>query len=196
MATLQKNKELKLLIKILGNIERAPKCTKYKCINMKRITQKLTKSYMDLLMCFGFYKSDDGRRLLFHEGVLERVPLFRQLLLSYNIHNISDLLASLHQTSNALTTEKSITNVVDVHHEEEKEQTQHNDSVQVLLDMGFDGAAASVALKQNNDDIGLAVQHVLDTRSRHSANTTVLYSLLFNCESCPYTDILQTMSDP
>eukprot|EP01083_Nonionella_stella_P065718 172388_1 len=92
MAASQENKELKLLINILHNIERAPQCEKYKSINIEKLTQRLPKSHIDLLMCCGFYKSNNGDRLLFDGTRLNSLPLLRQLLSSYNTHDISNLL--------------------------------------------------------------------------------------------------------
>eukprot|EP01083_Nonionella_stella_P065719 172391_1 len=91
MASSQESKELRLLIKIFAKIRRHPKCEKYKSINIKRVTQKLTKSNIDILLCCGFYKSDDSLRLLFDETRFDTLPLLRQLLSSYNMHDISDL---------------------------------------------------------------------------------------------------------
>eukprot|EP01083_Nonionella_stella_P203830 743464_1 len=165
----QENKELKLLMTITTNIEAKPNCAKYKSLNAKTVTQKLKKPYMDILMwCFD--KSEDGTKLLFDETRLDTLPLLRQLVSSYHIDDIAELLAAdfdLPQINDAMTQSDEIgmTDALDPDHEEEKQQTRksiHDAKVQMLLDMGFNEPDTTVALQQSNGDITLAAQYVIN----------------------------------
>eukprot|EP01083_Nonionella_stella_P241855 844151_1 len=173
MTTLQKqeNKGLKLLIKIMDKIEGAPQCARYRSLNLQRISRKLTTSHLNVLMCCGFSKSENGDRLLFDETQLENLSLLRQLLLTHSVDDLSDLLASgfdLHQINNAM--QKS------GHTEQEKQETGNDmdepkkNALQRLLDMGFKPHAATVALEQTDDDINLAVQYLSNTQHVVDAN--------------------------
>eukprot|EP01083_Nonionella_stella_P100202 282299_1 len=141
MAALEE-KELKLLIKILDNIERAPKCAKYKSLNIKKVAQKFGKPSMDILLGCGFYTSGDGQRLLFDGKRLDELPLLRALLLSYNVNDIAELLTSgfdLHQISDAMK-QSDIAN-----------PRSSNNPMKALLNMGFDEVDATVAWQQSNE---------------------------------------------
>eukprot|EP01083_Nonionella_stella_P107814 312753_1 len=138
MSTSQDSKELKLLVEILINIERESECVKYKSLNPKRVTEKLTKSYMDILMwCFD--KSESGDRLLFDERRLHTLPLLRQLVSSYNIDDIAELLAlgfDLEQVSDAMNQSDELEADSVYHHEEEQETNKkqtYNERIDMVL---------------------------------------------------------------
>ena len=73
-----------LLLRICNNIIEHPNNPKFKNLNYIKINKKFSKckSCVDILICAGFYKSDNGERLLFNNHKLHKLKEMKELILS------------------------------------------------------------------------------------------------------------------
>ena len=78
-----------LLLRIFDNIIKNPNNPKYQNLNYNTIYKKFVKckSCVDLLICCGFYKSNNGERLLFNTNKLQNLKQIKKLLLSSSTTN-------------------------------------------------------------------------------------------------------------
>ena len=86
--TEEENKSIKLILRIINNIIQNPNNNKYKDISILRILNKLNNrnKYINLLLKFGFDKSNDGKRLIFNLNKLNKLKQLHQLL-THKSHN-------------------------------------------------------------------------------------------------------------
>ena len=84
MATEVNMEESKLIVQILKRIMEEPNNSKYQNLNYHRVTNKLKHCprLIDLLYKAGFYKSGNGKRLLFDIKSLDKLKLIHNQLMS------------------------------------------------------------------------------------------------------------------
>eukprot|EP01084_Bolivina_argentea_P260565 440068_1 len=82
-------KDIILLSKILRNVLNNPHADKYRNVNFQRVNAKFLDSNacLKLLRYAGFYKSSDGKRLLYAETQSNRLQMIYQKVLSQPFYN-------------------------------------------------------------------------------------------------------------
>eukprot|EP01084_Bolivina_argentea_P289571 497270_1 len=84
-----KQKGIKLILKIFDNIINHPHNLRYQNLNLSVIMRKLQKSktFIDLLCEVGFKKSNDGKTLLFDMKLFNNLHMFKKQLLLTSTKN-------------------------------------------------------------------------------------------------------------
>eukprot|EP01084_Bolivina_argentea_P254143 427156_1 len=166
-----RNTGVKLLLKIIHNIIKNPTNSKFCNLNLQRITKRFSKSdvFLQLMYDTGFYKSNNGFRLIFDIQRLNELKLLHNKLSQLMSNNVTEPRSSVTKQ----TERKQPTNNKD------SKISNCTQSLKNTLElMGFPSDMARLALTMANNDINVAVEYLIDEAAHNSnhKNTDVSQS--------------------